>query len=226
MIKRIAVISFHASPIAPPCGTGLRARDVYVGRIAADLSSMGYEVDVFTRRDSECLPDVSAWRNDARVIHVPAGPPEFVPGEDLLPYAEEFIRYTVNFCKNCGTYDITHAHFFISGLIAASIKRILGTPFVMTFHGPGRERGARPAGSPHRIEIEGDVISKADAIIADSPHERENLVSLYDADPSRISVIPRGARRTWKTASRSVATLYEQVITAAKLPSQMKPGGH
>ncbi|MHB9154560.1 MAG: glycosyltransferase, partial [Endomicrobiales bacterium] len=140
MIKRIAIISDHASPLAPPGGVDSGGQNIYVGQIASNLGSMGYEVDIFTRRDSENLPDAVRYRNGVRVIHVPAGPPEFVRKEELLPCMDEFTGYLANFCKNCGSYDIVHANFWMSGLVAANIKRILGIPFVITFHALGRVR--------------------------------------------------------------------------------------
>jgi hypothetical protein len=37
-------------------------QNVYVGQVARQLSALGYEVDVFTRRDSDRLPEVAKSR--------------------------------------------------------------------------------------------------------------------------------------------------------------------
>ena len=44
-------ISDHASPIASPGSTDCGGQNVYVAEVAASLISMGYCVDVFTRKD-------------------------------------------------------------------------------------------------------------------------------------------------------------------------------
>jgi hypothetical protein len=84
--RRIALISEHASPLAILGGADSGGQNVYVGQIARHLAAMGYSVDVFTRRDSKLLPEVADWIQGVRIFHVPAGPPEFVRKEDMLPY--------------------------------------------------------------------------------------------------------------------------------------------
>ena len=78
MTRRIAVISEHASPLGLLGGVDSGGQNVYVGQIAKNLASIGYDVDIFTRRDNQLLPEVAQWVNGARIIHVPAGPPEHV----------------------------------------------------------------------------------------------------------------------------------------------------
>ena len=51
MRKRIALISEHASPLALLGGVDSGGQNVYVGQLARLLGRLGFEVDVFTRRD-------------------------------------------------------------------------------------------------------------------------------------------------------------------------------
>ena len=74
-MKRVALISEHASPLAVVGGRDAGGQNVYVGQLARNLAASGYQVDVFTRRDSELLPECAEWVKDVRIIHVPAGPP-------------------------------------------------------------------------------------------------------------------------------------------------------
>ena len=60
-MKRIAMISEHASPLAMLGGVDSGGQNVYVGQLARHLAALGYEVDVFTRRDSAGLPEVAEW---------------------------------------------------------------------------------------------------------------------------------------------------------------------
>ena len=89
MSKRIAMISEHASPLGLLGGVDSGGQNVYVGQLAKNLATLGYDVDLFTRRDSDRLPEIAEWVSGIRIIHVPAGPPCFVRKEDMLPFMED-----------------------------------------------------------------------------------------------------------------------------------------
>ncbi len=197
MTKRIALISEHASPLSILGGVDSGGQNVYVAQVAKNLAAAGYEVDVFTRRDSERLPETAEWLGGVRIIHVPAGPPSFVRKEELLPFMDEFRDYVLRFCKyQRKTYDLIHANFWMSGLVAADIKRALGIPFVITFHALGRVRREHQRGVDSfpdaRFEIEDRIVAEADHLIAECPQDDEDLIRLYNAEPSRVTIIPCG----------------------------------
>lgn len=196
MAHRVALISDHASPLAAAGGIDSGGQNVYVAEVARNLVALGHAVDVFTRCDDPELPEVVDWLPSARVIHVPAGPKTFVRKEDLLPTMQDFTQFVRSFAKREGSYDIVHANFFMSGLVAAELKRTLGIPFVVTFHALGlvrrqhqREADEFPA---ERIDIETRLIREADAIVAECPQDLEDLVTLYGASTSNVAVIPCG----------------------------------
>jgi len=78
--------------------------------------------------------------------------------------------------------------------VAGEIKRSLGIPFVITLHEPGRARRKHQGNvSPfpdQRLEIEDRLVAEADHIIAECSQDKEDLIRLYDADPSRTTIIP------------------------------------
>jgi hypothetical protein len=116
-------------------------QNVCVGQTARHLAGLGFQVDVFTRRDSEQAPAVVGWYEGVRVIHVPPGPAAFVPKEEMLPYMAEFAAYLRRFFEQQRQpYDLIHANFWMSGLVACELKQTLGVPFVITFHALGRVR--------------------------------------------------------------------------------------
>ncbi len=197
MTKRIALISEHASPLALLGGVDNGGQNVYVAQIAKHLAARGYEVDVFTRRYSELLPEVAEWVSGVRIIHVPAGPAQEVRKEDLLPLMGDFTNYVLRFCKKQRKpYDLIHANFWMSGLVATEIKKTLSIPFVITFHALGRVRrlhqGEADEFPEARFEIEDRVVAEADHIIAECPQDEEDLIRLYNADPARVTIIPCG----------------------------------
>lgn len=200
MTKRIAIISEHASPLGSFGGTDSGGQNVYVGQTAKQLAALGYQVDVFTRRDAKALPELMLWHNGIRIVHVPAGPPEPVPKEDLLPYMGSFTRYVLAFARrqqrqNAG-YHLIHANFWMSALVASQVKQHLGIPFVVTFHALGKVRrqhqGQADRFPDERFAVEDQVVETADGIIAECPQDRDDLIQLYGAKADKIHIVPCG----------------------------------
>ena len=135
MKKRIAFISEHASPLATLGGVDAGGQNVYVAELAKHLARLDYEVDVFTRWEDSSLPLVVHWLPNVRVVHMKAGPIEYVQKEMLLQYMPEFRESMLDFMEDEDLrYDLIHANFFMSGLVAAELKVLLQIPFVVTFH--------------------------------------------------------------------------------------------
>lgn len=193
----IAVISEHASPLAPLGGVDSGGQNVYVSEIARQLAHMGHEIDIFTRRDASSLPDIVICSSRVRVIHINAGPPRHVQKEALLPYMDAFANEMIKFMRHSlKNYDLVHANFFMSGYVAIVIKRTLGIPFVITFHALGKVRrlhqGNNDRFPPERSAIEKEVMDEAAAVIAECPQDQIDLVTLYAVDAPKIVVIPCG----------------------------------
>ncbi len=197
MTKRVAFISDHASPVGILGGVDSGGQNVYVGQLAKNLAALGYEVDIFTRRDSERLPEIAEWVNGIRIVHVPAGPPDYIAKEQLLPFMGDFSDYVLQFfkCQRKG-YDLVHPNFWMSGLVACEIKRQLGIPFVVTFHALGRVRRQHQKDADkfpnERFDIEDRIVAEADRIIAECPQDEEDLIRLYNADPGKVTIVPCG----------------------------------
>lgn len=196
-IKRIAIISDHASPLAAPGTIDSGGQNVYVANIARELGQAGYLVDVFTRRDAPQLPPLVRWRDNVRIVHVPAGPPHYVPKEQLLPHMQDFARFVIRFAlQQREQYDIAHANFFMSGMVARQVKKMLRLPYVITFHALGQVRrralGAADAFPDERLAIEDILMADADRIIAECPQDRLDMEELYGTPRNRIDIVPCG----------------------------------
>lgn len=199
--RRIALISDHASPLAAPGSVDCGGQNVYVAHLARELALAGHQVDVFTRRDAPAQKPLVRWRDNVRVIHVPAGPAHHVPKEQMLPHVPAFARFTARFMAHSARqqgapYDIAHANFFMSGMVAQHLKEALGLPFVITFHALGQVRrmaqGAADAFPPGRVRIESGLMQQADRIIAECQQDRQDMEHLYGAHPARIAMAPCG----------------------------------
>jgi hypothetical protein len=209
-MQKIALISEHASPLALIGGVDSGGQNVYVAHLAKQLAHAGYEVDIFTRRDAPRQGLTVNWIPRVRIINVPAGPACFIPKEMMLPYMEEFARFTIRFTRRQKVrYDLIHANFFMSGMVAQQIKQVLGIPFVMTFHALGRVRrlSQRQAdGFPDvRFAIEERLMREADHIIAECDQDCADMKQLYGADPARITIVPCGfdSEEFWPVAGNA-----------------------
>ena len=192
---KIAMISDHASPLAALGSADAGGQNVYVAHLTRCLADRGIQVDVFTRRDAPDQPEVVAWYPGSRVIHVPAGPAEPIPKEELLPHMDSFTRFVRRACRRRG-YDLLHANFWMSGLAAAEVKLSLDIPYVITFHALGRIRrvhqGSADRFPDSRFQHEERIARSADRIIAECPQDRADLMTHYAADAERISIVPCG----------------------------------
>jgi D-inositol-3-phosphate glycosyltransferase len=227
MKRKIAFISEHASPLATLGGVDSGGQNVYVGELAKHLSQLGFEVDVFTRRDNEKLPAVVMWFNDVRIIHIKAGPSHFVEKELLLPFMNEFKANVEAFMKaEKITYQLIHANFFMSAIVALHLKTKFCIPFVVTFHALGAIRkihqGDNDKFPPERIDIEMEIMRKADRIVAECPQDREDMIRHYNADESKITIIPCGfSEQEFHPLDRQLARMVLNIETSDFLLLQL-----
>lgn len=199
MVKRVAMLSVHTCPLATLGGKETGGMNVYVRDLSRELGGRGIAVDCFTRSQNPDIPRISDKLGpNGRVIHLPAGPEAPYDKNRVADHLPEFVRGAQEFARREGlTYDVIHSHYWLSGLAALSLRHAWGTPVVQMFHTLGHMKNS-VAGSPEewepeqRIEAEGRVMTLADRLIAATPLERAQMVWLYGADASRISVVPCG----------------------------------
>ena len=195
----VAMISYHTCPLATLGGKDTGGMNVYVREVTRYLGRCGVHVDVFTRSQDEHVPHVLhdlGYGN--RVVHIPAGPEVPLPKKELAAYLPEFAEGIRRFAAEKGIhYDLIHSHYWMSGIAAESLKAEWQVPVVHMFHTLGLMKN-RIARSPEEMEGEyranGErrVLQVADRIIAATLAEQSQLQFLYNADTSRITVIPPG----------------------------------
>ena len=198
-IRRLAMISLHTSPLDQP-GTGdAGGMNVYVLELAKRLALQGIEVDIFTRATSSSLAPVVAAGDGIQVRHIHAGPFEGLtkvelPGQ-LCVFAREVLRAEA--AQPVGHYDAVHSHYWLSGQVGALARDRWGVPLVHSMHTMAKVKndaladGDTPEPSA-RIIGEEQVVEAADMLVANTDLEAMQLVSLYDADPSRVDVVHPG----------------------------------
>jgi len=200
-MTKIAFISEHASPLATVGGVDAGGQNVYVAELAKQLAARKYQIDIFTRWDDPMLERTVEWFPNVRVIHIKAGPVQFVPKEDLLPYMPEFAREMLTYMDVQDVhYDLIHANFWMSAMVAQTIGKERDIPYVITFHALGKVRKLHQKEAdrfpPERILIEEETAREASMLVAECPQDSDDLVNLYNVPEDKITIIPCGYNPT------------------------------
>ncbi len=211
---RIAVISAHTSPLAKLGCRETGGMNVYVRELSRELGRRGYLVDVFTRRADADSPDILQPSENVRVVHLRAGPEQVAGKRHLCRHLRDFERELLAFQRAEGIdYDLIHSHYWLSGWVGLALKERWRVPLIAMFHTLGEVKNLVAAREPPcRTEIEREIARRADRIVCASDHERRILEAVYEAQPSRIAVVPCGVdlerfQPTDKSAARSALGL-------------------
>lgn len=198
MIRRLAIISVHTSPLAPMGGKKTGGMNVYIRELAQELGSRGIAVDIFTRRSSFDEPEIdNGIGENVRVIYVTAGPVQSLKPDEIYPYLSQFTARVMAFTTRKNVkYDIVYSHYWLSGWVGQKLKESWGIPFVHMFHTLGQMKQRILSHNSilpdQRIRTEVDIVAWADRIIAATPAEHSQLIWLYRTNRRKIQIVPPG----------------------------------
>lgn len=198
IVRRIAILSVHTSPLATLGGKKTGGMNVYVRDLSRELGRRGVEIDIFTRIAQPDQAQIVSLDDNVRVIHLPAGPFKFISNSAIYPHLPEFVEATLAFAAEENlNYDVIYSHYWLSGWVAHELRGKWHIPVVQMFHTLGRmkNRIAQEQGQVEadiRIFTETDVMSWADRLIAATPAERAQMLWLYRADQRKIEIVPPG----------------------------------
>ena len=217
MVKRVAMLSAHTSPLEQPgCGAA-GGMNVYVLETARQLARRGTEVEIFA----------PAGLAGAFVIELEPGlrvrqvdPGGFARALMLHPHP----------------FDVIHSHYWISGQIALLAKERLGTPVVHVMHTLGKVKNlnlaaGEPAEPSGRITAESEIVGLADRLVANTARERDELVDLYGAERNRIDIAHPGVdlaifgsgRRAESRKRLGIAPEEQLVVFAGRIQPHKGP---
>ncbi|HEU4400336.1 MAG TPA: D-inositol-3-phosphate glycosyltransferase [Actinomycetota bacterium] len=199
-VRRVAVLSVHSSPLAPPGVGDSGGMNVTIRALAGELARAGIESDLYTRATSPDDPPVVELQPGVRLLHLPAGPLAPVPKQTLPRYLCAFLCSLLRAGERYGPYDVLHSHYWVSGWVARLARERWDSPMVHSFHTLGRVKNLSLAGGdepepPTRLAGEERVAAAADCLLAPTPVEARQLVELYGAAPARVRVVPYGVDR-------------------------------
>lgn len=198
---RVAVISYHSSPMHEPGSGDAGGMTVYVRRLAEALSRRGVTTDVFTRATDETRLPVT-MSPGVRVIPIEAGQRSALAKEELQVHLDEFTATIRAFALTQRiSYDLIHSHYWHSGLTGAALAKVWGVPLVHSHHTLGlvKNRSLAPGDHPEpdlRLAGERRVISSADVLVASTDDEQKQLACLYGANHDRLTTLHPGVDHT------------------------------
>jgi len=219
-MPNVAMLSVHGCPSARLGEKDTGGMNVYIKQIAQELGRLGNRIDVFTRYHDPNDPQVIELGDNARVIHLKAGP-YYETKTSLHRYIPEFLDNLTLFQQSEGiVYDVVHSHYWLSGSAGAELGRRWGVPHVITFHTLARAKRRARAGEKEpdiRVSTESRVMSEVDVIIASTEEERRDINRLYNIPPHKVEVVPAGVdldafRSIGKADARKVLGLTEDRI--------------
>jgi D-inositol-3-phosphate glycosyltransferase len=211
VVTRIAVLSYHSSPLSEPGSGDAGGMTVYVRCLAEALERRGVHTDVFTRAATEQAPVVQVSPG-MRVVNVDAGPRAHLDKEALARYVGDFAAGVRTFSDMEGArYDVVHSHYWQSGLAGIDVARTWGVPLVHSQHTLAQVKNSflAPGDTPEppsRLEGEAAIIDGADVLIASTDDEWSQLSCLYGASHDRLKTIHPGVdHRVFRPGDRARA---------------------
>lgn len=190
---RIALVSMHTSPADRPGKGDAGGLNVLVLESAKALAARGNHVDIFTR--SAGAPHAHALAPGVTLYALATGGGA-VRKHDLPNLADAFgAELERAALAATDSYDVIHAHYWLSGLAALPVSLSLGVPIVQTFHTLAEEKNRRLADGERpeperRVLTERYLAGEVDAIAAVSRAEVDLLCDGVGASAERVWLVP------------------------------------
>jgi D-inositol-3-phosphate glycosyltransferase len=173
--------------------------NVYIVEVSKRLAERGVAVEIFTRTTAGDLPPVVEMAPGVSVRHITAGPYEGLAKEDLPSQLCAFTNGVLRAeaARPPGHYDLVHSHYWLSGHVGWLARERWGVPLVHTAHTLAKVKnrfiadGDRPEPKA-RVIGEEQIVAESDRLVANTRFEAQDLVSAYDADPTRLTVVQPG----------------------------------
>ncbi|MFK0732750.1 MAG: glycosyltransferase family 4 protein [Gloeotrichia echinulata GP01] len=220
--KRIALISVHGDPAIEIGKEEAGGQNVYVRQVGEALASLGWQVDMFSRRVSADQETIVQHNSRCRTIRLTAGPVDFVPRDNGFKYLPEFVEQLLKFQRENGiTYQLVHTNYWLSSWVGMQLKAIQGSKHVHTYHSLGAVKyntiETIPLIASQRLEVEKEVLETAERIVATSPQEKQHMRSLVSTKGS-IDIIPCGTNiRHFGSVDRETARDVLKIDPEAKV---------
>ena len=180
----ILQLAFHTSPFSIVGKNDGGGMSVYVQQISKYLSEnhsvtvvTGEKADSFTDKNLEFI-SLDIFESELNV-------------EDKEIYLHEFKIKLVD-SLDLNSFDVIHAHYWLSGLVAKEISNELNIPFIFTSHSLGIFLDGY---NKERVDCEKIVMTSTNLVTASSVFETMLIADTYKIDENKIKKITPGVDR-------------------------------
>ena len=180
----ILQLSFHVSPFSEIGKNDGGGMSVYVQQISKHLSEK-HNVTVVTGEKAESFKD-----KNLEFISLDIFEPD-LNVEDKEIHLQEFKNKLEEF-TDLKSFDVIHAHYWLSGLVAKEISNELNIPFIFTSHSLGIFLDGY---NKERVDCEKIVMTSSNLVTASSVFETMLITDTYKIDENKIKKIIPGVDR-------------------------------
>ena len=180
----ILQLAFHTSPFNEVGKNDGGGMSIYVQQISRHLSD-NHNVTVVTGEKAESFKDNNLEFISLNIFE------SNLNVEDKEVYLQEF-KNKLEESLDLKTFDVIHAHYWLSGLIAKEISNELDIPFVFTSHSLGVFLDGY---NKERVDCEKIVMTSSNIVTASSEFENMLIADTYKVDENKIKKIIPGVDR-------------------------------
>ena len=177
----ILQIAFHTSPFNEVGKNDGGGMSIYVQQISRHLSD-NHNVTVVTGEKAESFKDNNLEFISLNIFE------SNLNVEDKEVYLQEF-KNKLEESLDLKSFDVIHAHYWLSGLIAKEISNEFDIPFVFTSHSLGVFLDGY---NKERVDCEKIVMTSANIITASSEFENMLIADTYKVGENKIKKITPG----------------------------------
>ena len=181
----ILQISFHTAPFSSIGKFDSGGLNVYVQQLSHHLS-INHNLTIVTAEKAENFKLDNINFLSLNLFDSGLGT------EDKEKYLQEFIE---KLNENCDlkSFDVIHAHYWLSGLVAKHISNEFNIPFVFTAHSLGVFLDGY---NKERVDCEKLIMTSSNYITASSNFEQNLISESYQIDKNKIKKITPGIDRS------------------------------
>ena len=178
---KILQISFHTAPFGSAGKFDSGGLNIYVEKISDQLSKNNH-VTVVTAEKAESFAkgnlDFQSLNLFDRDLSV----------EDKEIYLQEFINKLYELV-DLESFDVIHAHYWLSGLVGKEIANKFNKPLVYTSHSLGIFLEGY---NKERVDCEKIIMTSSDVITTSSQFEKNMISENYKIDSSKMKLVKPG----------------------------------
>ena len=177
----ILQLAFHTSPFNEVGKNDGGGMSIYVQQISRHLSD-NHNVTVVTGEKAESFKDNNLEFISLNIFE------SNLNVEDKEVYLQEF-KNKLEESLNLKSFDLIHAHYWLSGLIAKEISNEFNIPFIFTSHSLGVFLDGY---NKERVDCEKIVMTSSNIVTASSEFENMLIADTYKVEENKIKKVTPG----------------------------------